>query len=116
MVVDDHAAFRQVVKSLLQPAGAEFAECEDGEQAVAMYVNFRPDVVLMDIAMKGVDGLSATAQIKARFPTARILMLTQYDDPDIREAASLAGACEYLPKHNLSQLPQILQACLSQKA
>lgn len=110
MIVDDHAAFRQVVKAQLQTIGAQCVECEDGQDALEQYPAFRPDFVLMDIAMKGLDGLSATAQIKARFPDARILMLTEYDDLDLRAAARQAGACGYVLKEDLSHLPDVLQS------
>jgi DNA-binding NarL/FixJ family response regulator len=110
LIVDDHAAFRQVVKNLVQAAGAECLECENGVQAVAQYPQFRPDLVLMDIAMKGLDGLSATAEIAARFLDARVVMLTEYDDPDLRAAAREAGARGYLLKEDLSQLQALLQA------
>ena len=112
MLVDDHPAFRQVVKMHLQTAGAEFLECENGQEGVARYSNFQPEVVLMDVAMAGLDGLSATAQIKARFPDARIIMLTQYDDPDLREAARKAGASDYVLKEDLSQLQALLHSSL----
>ena len=108
MIVDDHAAFRRMVRTLLQTAGADPVECADGREALARYPEFRPDLVLMDIAMQGLDGLSATAQIKARCPTARIFILTQYDDPDLRAAALQAGAEGYLLKEDLSQLPALV--------
>lgn len=110
LIVDDHTAFRQMVKTVLAALPAEFAECADGQQAVAHYRQFRPDIVLMDIAMKDQDGLKTTAQIKALFPDARVFMLTQYDDPDLREAAQRAGACGYVLKENLPQLQALLQA------
>jgi CheY-like chemotaxis protein len=110
MIVDDHAAFRQVVKTLVQTAGAECLECESGLEAVVQFPQFRPELVLMDIAMKGLDGLSATAQITARFLDAWVVMLTEYDDPDLRAAAQQAGARGYLLKEDLSQLQALLQA------
>lgn len=112
MIVDDHAAFRQVVKAQLQAVGVECVECEDGLAALAEYSLVQPDLVLMDIAMKGLDGLSATLQIKSCYPDARVLMLTDYDDPDLREAARQVGACGYFPKEDLSQLPAFLRVHL----
>ncbi len=110
MIVDDHAAFRQVVLMGLKTLEAESTECADGQEAVAQYPQFRPEIVLMDIAMKGLDGLDATAQIKARFPDAQIFILTQHDDPGLREAALQAGACRYLLKDDLSQLWALLRS------
>ena len=109
MLVDDHAAFRQMVKTVLAALAADFVECEDGQEAVAQYSRCRPNVVLMDIAMKGLDGLNATMQIRTSFPDANIFMLTQYDDPDLRQAAQEAGAAGYLLKDDLSQLQRLLE-------
>ena len=58
--------------------------------------------------MKPVDGLRATAQIKARFPEARIVIVSQYDDQELREEAARLGACAYVLKENLHELPGIL--------
>lgn len=110
MIADDHTAFRSMVRTLLQASNVVLVECEDGRQAMDQYPTLQPDVVLMDIAMKGMDGLTATAQLTARHPTARVVMLTQYDDPELRAAASRAGACDYLPKDGVSRLPELLRA------
>ena len=110
MIVDDHRGFRELLRTFLRTTEATFLECEDGRDALAEYPGFQPDVVLMDIVMKDVNGLSATAQITARFPPAHVVILTQYDDPDLRAAAARAGACGYLPKDQLAQLPEMLQA------
>jgi DNA-binding NarL/FixJ family response regulator len=59
----------------------------------------------MDIAMPRMDGLAATRELKARFPAARIVILTQYDEALLRAAAQAAGACGYLLKENLSEVP-----------
>ncbi len=110
LIIDDHAAFRQVVKMRLRAAGVDWVECEDGKNAVAQYPLVLPDLVLMDISMKEMDGLRATAQIKARDPGARIVILTEYDDPDLRQAAEQAGACDYLLKEDLSRLSELLRS------
>ena len=83
---------------------------DDGQQAVELYAQLQPDLVLMDISMEHVDGLAATAQIKARFPKARIMILSQYDDPNLRAAADRAGACGYILKENLLDVPTIIEA------
>ncbi len=110
MIVDDHAGFRRVVCTMIRGTGAEVVECEDGAQAEKQYRLCRPDLVLMDIEMQGLDGLQATARIRSSFPAARILMLTQYDDPELREAARRVGAAGYLLKDDLSQLPTLICA------
>jgi DNA-binding NarL/FixJ family response regulator len=108
MIVDDHAAFRQVMKSVLKPLATDFVECQDGQEAVDQYAQVRPDFVLMDIAMQPLDGLRATAEIKARFPETRIAIVTQYDDAALRAEAARVGACAYVLKENLHEVPGIL--------
>lgn len=108
MLVDDHEGFRNIVRTMLSAAAPDILECGDGVQAAAYYARFRPDLVLMDIGLSGRDGILATAEITARFPEARVYMLTQYDDPGLREAARRAGACGYLLKDDLSQVQALL--------
>jgi len=83
-------------------------ECADGSEAPAAYAEQRPDWVLMDIMMEKMDGLTATRQIKATYPEARIMILTGYDDNDLRAEAKSVGACEYITKENLHELRRIL--------
>ena len=109
MLVDDHPGFRGIVKNLLQGPGMEFLECGDGDSAVQEFARFCPDLVLMDIAMKGTDGLAAAARIRGCAPHAEIVMLTQYDDPELRLAAQQAGAAGYLLKDDLSQLQDLMR-------
>ncbi len=116
MIVDDHSGFRRVVRTMIQGTGAEIVECEDGAKAVEQYPLCRPDLVLMDLEMQGLDGLQATARIKSSFPGARILMLTQYDDPELRKAAEKAGACGYVLKEGLPQLPSLLRSILETRS
>jgi DNA-binding NarL/FixJ family response regulator len=94
----------------LETAAWECIECQDGQEAVDEYAETKPHLVLMDVAMQPLDGLSATAGIKARFPSARIMMLTQFDDAQMRSAASRADACGYILKENLIGLPDVIQA------
>jgi DNA-binding NarL/FixJ family response regulator len=73
-----------------------------------------PDWVLMDIKMKQMNGIAATKELLTKYPDARVVMLTQYSDKELREAARQAGACEYVCKENLIEVRSILSAaCLS---
>jgi CheY-like chemotaxis protein len=109
MIVDDHAEMRQLLCSMLGELASELTECADGAQAVAAFARQRPDWTLMDIAMKGMDGLEATRRILKQFPGSRIVMLTQHDTPPMRAAALEAGACAFISKDNLAQLGAILR-------
>ena len=94
--------------SIAQPFAGEICECADGADALSAYQAQRPDLVLMDIRMKEVDGITATKQIKAADPTAEIIIVTDYDDDALREAAMRAGARGYALKDNLLDLVRLL--------
>src|SRR5262249_56282228 len=108
LIVEDNAQMREMIKLFLRGVAEEIAECGDGAEALAAYREFAPDWVVMDIGMDKMDGLEATRQIVAAFPLARIVMLTQYDDPELRWAARNACAQPYLSKTHLLPFPQFL--------
>src|SRR5688572_17166453 len=108
MIVDDHREMRRLLMSTLENLASEFVECADGAAAVAAYSQHRPDWTVMDVAMKPMDGLEATRQIKARFADAHIVILTQHDSPPMRQAALDAGACGFLAKEHLDQMTALL--------
>ena len=109
MIVDDHAEMRRLLRTMLGDLASEFTECTDGAQAVAAFARQRPDWTIMDIAMKGMNGLEATRRIQAQFAGSRIVVLTQHDTPQMRAAALEAGACAFISKDNLGQLNTILR-------
>ena len=110
LIVDDNAPVRRLIKSILLPLTHDICECGDGAEAVSAYLAQRPDIVLMDIRMNEVDGIQATRQITAVDPTARILIVTDYDDSELRRASMRAGACGYVLKGNLLELVRLLEA------
>ena len=109
LIVEDNPQMREMIKLFLQGLAEEIAERGDGDEALAAYREFAPDWVVMDIGMDRMDGLEATRQIVAAFPLARIVILTQYDDPALRRAARKAGAQAYVTKSDLLPLRQLLE-------
>ncbi len=110
MIVDDNAAVRQMIRRFVDDIAVEINEIDDGAYAVAAYTMFLPDWVLMDIEMKHVNGIVATAEIKAVFPRANIVIVTNHDDDGFREKAARAGACGYVLKEDLIDLKALLTA------
>jgi len=109
LIVDDNPGIHRVIKSIVSDLADEIFECTEGPNAVAAYLACRPDFVLMDFAMAGVDGLTATRLITETDPAARIIMVTNYDVAELRDAAREAGACGFVLKENLFELRRLLQ-------
>ncbi len=100
LVVEDHMIVREGFRRMLElePDLEVMGEAQDGRQAVAMALNMRPDVVLMDIAMPLMNGLEATRQILKAVPGTRILMLSAHSDDAYIHGATEAGAVGFLLK------------------
>ena len=107
LIVEDNAQVRRMIRALVEDFDSEVCECEDGAEAFAAFQKHRPDWVLMDLAMPRSNGLAATRQIMAAFPEARIAIVTNFDDANMRRAAQEAGACEYFLKENLIDLRRL---------
>src|SRR5262245_51645798 len=101
LIVDDNASMRMMLRALIQSIAETIYECSDGSIAAESYEKFRPDWVLMDIEMPVVDGLEATRRIMANHPDAKIVVVTNYDEKDLRTAAAEAGALGYVVKDDL---------------
>ena len=100
LVCDDHPVVRSGLRGVLrsQPDFEVVGEASDGTQAVDLARRFRPDVVLMDLRMPGMDGVTATGKIKAEHPGIQVLILTTYEtDADILHAVE-KGAIGFLLK------------------
>jgi two-component system response regulator DegU len=108
LIVDDNPRMRDLIQKFFTEPPAQVAACADGAGALAAYQQFLPDWVLMDIRMKSVNGLTATRQIKAADPKAKIIIVTNFSDPELREAAREAGACAFVLKEDLSPLQQLI--------
>ncbi len=100
LIVDDHAVVRQGLRMLLtQRYGIEVVgEAADGAAAVDLAAHLRPDVILMDLVMPGMDGRAAIAAIRAGNPKARIVVLTSLGGESHMAAAVQAGAAGFLSK------------------
>ncbi len=98
MVVDDSLFMRKRLVKLLNENGYETVTAYDGIDAVRVYGEARPDVVLLDITMPRKDGLEALAEIRQLDPLAKVIMLTALDQPVLASKAVLAGAKDFLTK------------------
>ena len=100
LLVDDHTMVRAGIRALLRDIeGLEIvAETDNGRDAVALAKQFAPQLVIMDISMKALNGIEATAQIRALSPGSRVLILSMHTTQDFVRRALKAGASGYLVK------------------
>lgn len=100
LLVDDQRLMREGLRILLEmePGLQITGEAEDGEAALTAYAELRPDVVLMDIRMPGMDGVEAIWRLREQWPEARVIILTTFDDDEYIFEGLRAGALGYLLK------------------
>ena len=103
LLADDHALLRAGIRSLLErlPGIEVIAEAVNAREALALMERQRPDVVLMDLTMPGLNGIEGTAQAASKCPGARILILSMHTDEEHVLQALRAGAVGYLVKDSV---------------
>lgn len=115
ILIDDDCLVVSALKMILesQPGFEVAASAFDGSEALSLYRKHRPDVLLMDIRMKGMDGLKASEQILKEFPDARILLLTTFSDDEYIIKALKLGAAGYLLKQDYENIIPAIHAAAS---
>lgn len=109
LIADDNARMRQMLRSLCARPDDTVIECGDGAAAVAAFAAHRPDWVVMDLRMPGMNGLEATHAILARDGRARVIVISEFSGAEYAEQARRAGAVEFVNKEDLFRLPLILR-------
>ena len=112
LIVEDNPGVRRMLRRVVERLATEIYESENGDDSVRAYAEQLPDLVLMDIHMHRMDGLTATRQIRRFYPAARVLIVTAYEDEELRSAAQEAGACGYILKDKLTELPRFINAVM----
>lgn len=116
LLADDHAVVRAGTRQLLerQPDMRVVGEASNGEEAVRLAVQLKPDVVIMDVRMPGMSGVEATRRIKQEVPQVAVLVLTAHDDDEYIFALLQAGANGYLLKTaEIDELVRAIRAVAS---
>jgi len=109
LIVEDNLKMRRMIKSIVARVADRIDECDDADEALALYTKNQPDWVLMDIHLKETNGIEATREITSIFKEAKIIIVTNYNDAHFRESAREAGAVEYILKENLLDIVPIIQ-------
>lgn len=112
VIVDDQSPFRDVARTLvsLLKGWRVVGEAESGEQAVDVVLAQKPDVVLMDINLPGINGIEATRRIMTQLPGVRVVLLSTYQADDLPADAQSCGAAAYVRKEDLT--PAVLRGLM----
>lgn len=99
LLVDDHRLVREGLRRTLEEAGFDVVgEAQDGAEGIDKAAQLRPHVILMDVSMPVLDGITATRRLRTRVPDSRVVVLTMHADSQLVERARAAGAAGYLIK------------------
>lgn len=100
LVVDDQASIRQglYMRLSLEPDIEVVGEAAEGEAALAQAATLQPDVIIMDVEMPHMDGISATAALRTSVPASAVIILSMHSDPALRARAADAGAAAFVEK------------------
>jgi DNA-binding NarL/FixJ family response regulator len=111
LLVDDFAPFRRIVERILKPFSSLrlIGEAADGNSGMEMALALRPDIIVMDVQMPGLNGIEATRRIKTSLPHVAVIGVSALDHPMIHEAMRAAGASVFMPKQCVIALPEVIE-------
>lgn len=110
LIVDDSSFMRKRVAQILESAGHTIVgQACDGIEGFDAYKRLSPDFVVMDVTMRGMDGISSARLIRSQDPKARVIMMSMISDPDVIEAAKDIGIVGFVSKDSLDCITAIIQ-------
>ena len=109
LVVEDSTMMRRVIIKVLQEAGHEVVgEASSGQRAIELYQELKPDLVTMDITMRGMDGITASKEILNLDKSAKILVLSNLDEEKYRDEVNKIGTIGLVNKHKTDQILKLV--------
>jgi CheY-like chemotaxis protein len=109
LIVDDHAELRRTVRRMFEGMDTILLEASSGEEALQVSAAEHPDWVIMDLRMPGMGGIKATEAIHLLDAKVRIIVMSQFSEPEYREQARRAGALDFVNKEEMSRLVEIIR-------
>ncbi len=103
LIIEDHKDFRQAVRQFLEVSNvkADLLEASSGEEGVLLAKRSKPEIILMDFWLRGINGVEAAAQIKAVLPQSHIILLTMFDLKDVQPLVNKEIIKEFINKSDL---------------
>ena len=109
LIIDDSSFMRKRIgKTVIQAGHQVIGTAKDGAEGFKLYNDLKPDLVIMDITMRGIDGIQAAAMIRDADPDARILFMSLVTDPEVIARANKLGAVDFLGKNDSEKLSRIM--------
>lgn len=109
LLVEDNDQMRTFMKSLLINWGHSVLEANNGRSAIEIAKLQKPDIILMDINLGKMDGIEVVLTIRENKVMSKIIMVTEYDNPNLRKNPKTAGADGYVLKENLLSLEEVIK-------
>ena len=109
LIVEENGAMCGLARALLEGLPVSISECRNGSQVLAVCAQIQPDWVLIDLDLAGMDALAATRQIALLCPHPRILLLSEDDNPKLRDIAAKAGVWALVLKESLIDIRRFLE-------
>ncbi len=109
LVVEDNTSMYENIAHTLEAENNSIVYCSSSSEVLLRFKDINPDVVVMDIRIKPLNGIKTTKMLKDIHPNAKIIMLTSHDEPEYRNAAREAGANAYVLKENLAHLKTLIE-------
>ncbi len=109
LIVDDSSIMRKMIRKTLEPGGHKIVgEAQSGQEAIRMYQSLKPDLVTMDVTMRGMDGLTAAKEILQHDDEAQILFLSNFNVEAYSKNAAHLGAIGYVNKNKSGEILNLI--------
>ncbi len=108
LIVDDNPSIRFIIKKMCSDLFTEIIECEDGDEAIQITNEEKPDWIIMDFKMKRMDGITAAGKIISSYTDIKIIIVSQFNDESLKEASYKSGAIDFVEKENLPRVLDII--------
>lgn len=109
LIVDDHSGYRALIRKLIAKPGDRVRECASGEAALEALETFVPDWITVDLMLPGMNGFATIRALRRVNTTARVVMISSYDDPECHAVALALGAEAFVAKAHLVRLQDLIK-------